>query len=155
LPDQQPGTASTALSSPATSSGPFPGDASASCAFTYSARTLAERAFAFDGTVTSIGPARTNRGGAESGYVSVTFTVHEWFRGGSGPTVSVDMNPPTELTGTVVDEWGPSYGVGTRLLVSGMPRWGGAPLDDAVAWTCGFTRYYDEADASTWRIAFK
>jgi len=34
----------------------------------------------------------------------------------------------------------PSYGVGSRLLVSGEPRWGGGALTNAIAWGCGFTQ---------------
>jgi hypothetical protein len=104
--------------------------------------------------VAEIGPGGSEDLGAGLGYVAVTFTVHEWFHGGSGGTVTVDMWPPAEgpETTQVPDgEWGSPYAVGTRLLVSGEPRWGGEPLGQAVAWTCGFTRYYDEATATQWR----
>jgi hypothetical protein len=36
---------------------------------------------------------------------------------------------------------------GQRLLVSGEPRWGGEPLDDAIAWECGFTTSFTDAAA--------
>lgn len=62
------------------------------------------------------------------------------------------MNPPHP--DSTVDWSGPSYGLGTRLLVSGEPRWGGGALTDAMAWGCGFTRYYDKATADNWRAAF-
>lgn len=59
------------------------------------------------------------------------------------------MESPTSEDGP------PSYGVGTRLLVSGEPRWGGTdPLRDAFAWGCGFTRYYDAQAATDWTDAF-
>jgi hypothetical protein len=124
----------------------------ASCVASYSTDTLAAQAFAFDGTVTGLGPARTNRSGRGSlPLVSAAFAVHEWFHGGSGATVSVDMTAPD----AVMPETGvPSYAVGSRLLVSGMPRWGGAALDDPIAWGCGFTRRYDAATATAWRAAF-
>lgn len=57
------------------------------------------------------------------------------------PTVG---NPDSAVT---------AYGVGTRLLVSGGPRWGGPPLRDAIAWGCGFTRYYDPQTAADWAAA--
>ena len=43
---------------------------------------------------------------------------------------------------------------GTRLLVSGEPRWGGDTLDDAIAWPCGFTQPWTEETASEWQTAF-
>jgi hypothetical protein len=134
--------------------GALPGNASASCVEEYSPKAVTGRAFAFDGTVTDINPGRTDRDDSSLDLVGVTFTVNEWFEGGSGATVTVDMNPPdagaeaSSATPTV------AYGVGTRLLVSGEPRWGGAPLADAIAWGCGFTRYHDKGTASRWRSAF-
>ena len=113
--------------------------------------SVAGRAFAFDGTVTAIGPARTDRE-PDSQSVGVRFEVNEWFAGGSPDTVVVDLTQP-DLPG--LDEVPPAYGVGTRLLVSGEPRWGGAPLDDPIAWGCGFTRYYDGATANSWRADFE
>lgn len=43
--------------------------------------------------------------------------------------------------------------VGTRLLVSGEPRWGGEPLEDPLAWTCGFTQPWSEDAAAEWEAA--
>lgn len=59
-----------------------------------------------------------------------------------GSTVVVDLQAPAR-----------SYGLGSRLLVSGEPRWGGTALEDAIAWGCAFTRYYDPATANSWRRA--
>ncbi len=123
-----------------------------SCVESYNPRAAVGLAFAFDGTIRSIGAARTNRAG--KGYldlVAVTFTVNEWFAGGTGASVTVDMTPPNDLS--TVDEGRPSYQIGSRLLVSGEPRWGGEPLDDGIAWGCGFSRYYDPATASSWQAA--
>jgi hypothetical protein len=122
---------------------------STSCIEGYSPAALAERSFAFDGTVTAIGPAGSNRPGVAVPLASVTFRVNQWFRGGSGPTVTVDMDPsPTANSWS--DSAVPAYKVGTRLLVSGEPRWGGAPLDAAIAWGCGFTSSYDPQTAAEW-----
>ncbi len=133
--------------------GPVGDSGLTSCAFEYSPRTLADRAFAFDGTAVSVGPARTERPGNGGGYVGTTFEVHEWFAGGSGTTVTIDMAPPADARSDENSEYAPGYALGDRLLVSGEHRWGGATMDDAIAWTCGFTRYYDEATADLWRSA--
>jgi len=125
-----------------------------SCVEGYSTATLAGRSFAFDGTVTALGPARTNRAGAALPLAGVTFHVNDWFTGGSGDSVTVDLTAPTKgRSGNSTDEAVSSYGVGTRLLVSGEPRWGGAPLDNAIAWGCGFTRYYEAQTAAAWAAA--
>jgi hypothetical protein len=123
---------------------------SSSCVEGYSPATVRDRTFAFDGTVTAIGVSRTNRPGAALPLVAATFSVNRWFRGGSGPTVTVDIERP----GSGEDP-APAVEVGTRLLVSGEPRWGGAPLNDAIAWSCGFTRPYDNTTADTWRAVFR
>lgn len=131
-------------------SGPLTSSAVTSCVEQYSPRTVAELGFAFDGTVTAIGRGVTDRpGSGQLGYAGVTFEVDEWFAGGDTATVTVDMARPT--TESADGESLPSYEVGTRLLVSGQPRWGGAPLDDPIAWGCGFTRYYDAETADRWR----
>jgi hypothetical protein len=118
----------------------------------YSPAGVAGRGFAFDGTVEQIGPGQSDRAGAgRLGYAGVTFAVHEWFVGGSADSVTVDMPPPSEQV--TLDESPPSYQVGDRLLVSGEPRWGGAPLEDAIAWGCGFTRTYDAGIAKEWLAA--
>jgi len=114
-----------------------PDDAVASCAFGFSAETLGDRAFAFDGTVVATRAEQDPRAPSpESDMNRVEFEVHEWFAGGEEPTakiwVAADLVP------------------GDRLLASGEPRWGGVPLEDAIAWLgCGgFTvPYSDEKDA--------
>jgi hypothetical protein len=122
-----------------------------SCVETYSPQTLARRAFAFDGTVVSIGePSSTGHEVADP-YVPVTFAVTHWFRGGQGDRVTVAMFPPDAVTS--VDN--ATYAAGSRLLVSGEARFGGAPLDDPIAWACGFTRWYSPADAQTWEQALR
>ncbi|MEU8231035.1 hypothetical protein AB0C12_15685 [Actinoplanes sp. NPDC048967] len=152
-----PPTERTAALPPATSAAPqrtgaIPDEANGSCAFSYSPREVARRAFTFDGTVTAIGPGRSDRPDSVLAHVGVTFTVNEWFTGGSGRTVTVDMSPP--FGGRVTMGYGPpTYGIGTRLLVSGEHRWGGKTMADAIAWGCQFTRYYDPATADSWREA--
>lgn len=132
--------------------GAVPDSGMASCVESYDAgNSVTGRAFAFDGTVAAIGPAATDREGLDSGLAGVRFEVNEWFDGGSADTVVVDLTKPDQ---SGLEEFPPAYGVGTRLLVSGEPRWGGAPLDDPIAWGCGFTRYYDEATADSWRADF-
>ena len=127
-------------------------EARASCVETYTPGAVAGRGFAFDGTVVRVGTGQTDRAGTgQLNYAGVTFAVSEWFVGGSAASVIVDMPPPGEHTATV--ELPPSYQIGSRLLVSGEPRWGGAPLEDAIAWGCGFTRSYDADTAAEWLAA--
>ena len=125
----------------------------ASCVEGYSTETLRNRAFAFDGTIVSIGPAGTNK--PDKGQLptaSVRFRVNEWFKGGSEDTAIVDLMSP----GGIAGEDTPLYEEGTRLLVSGEPRWGGQPLDDAIAWSCGgFTSYYEAEVSDEWRAALR
>jgi hypothetical protein len=73
------------------------------------------------------------------------------FSGGRGSTVTVDL-PPSRTGLAEASEVGPRYAPGSRLLVSGESRWGGAPLTDPIAYTCGFTRPYDST-ATSWRQA--
>ncbi len=134
--------------------GPLPGGEAVSCVESYSPAALNSSDFAFDGVALTIGPSVSDRGdGGDLGLPGVRFEVLEWFSGGSAETVTVDMQ--TLADGAAASPNGePAYEVGSRLLVSGASRWGGAPLDAPIAWGCGFSRYYDEQTASTWRDAF-
>ena len=134
--------------------GPLSAAGAVRCVEQYSPATVVNRAFAFDGVVTDIGSGESNR--PDRGHlelVGVTFAVREWFSGGSGSTVTIDMESPVQEAPRL-PEGVPSYAVASRLLVSGEPRWGGPPLEDAIAWGCGFTRYYDPVTAALWRQAF-
>lgn len=126
--------------------------ARASCSEGYNVKTIDSRDFAFDGTITNIGPGGTNK--PDKGTLAtaaVTFQVNEWFKGGTSTSLTVDLMSPTN---NIVEDETPAYEQGTRLLVSGEPRWGGEPLTDAIAWSCGgFTRYYEAAVADEWRQA--
>jgi hypothetical protein len=137
---------------------PLGGGGAASCAFGYSPAMVAQRAeFAFDGTVIAVGASISNHGGAGDlpWLAGVTLRVNAWFKGGTAATVVVDLPAPLAADVGLEDVVAPQYGVGTRLLVSGAPRWGGAdPLASAIAWGCGgFTRYYSPADAVRWAAA--
>ncbi len=120
---------------------------SASCAQRYAVDAIAERDFAFDGTVTSIGSEPN-----ATGYVRVRFEVHRLWAGERSETRSVWMLPPRGTTSVSALE-DSSYDEGSRLLVSGeydSPRSG---PKTALAWSCGFSRLYDEATAATWAAA--
>jgi hypothetical protein len=135
---------------------PF-GGSSPSCVAAYSLQSLQARAFAFDGTVSDLEPARSRRGAHPGPQVDlyVRFRVREWFRGGGAPYETVAMFAPAATQrGGLESPQGSSYGAGSRLLVSGEPRWGGKALKDQVAWGCGFTRYFDHKTAAAWRHAF-
>ena len=99
-----------------------------------------------------MGSPSSTRGGSDLDLTGVTFEVREWFSGGNQPTVTIDMPAPVEGS-RGLSEGGPSYAIGSRLLVSGEPRWGGAALADGIAWGCDFTRYYDTATANAWARA--
>jgi hypothetical protein len=133
-------------------SGPVGDESAVSCVEKYTAEAVVGRGFALAGTVESIGPGTTNR--PDNGRMSlsaVTFDVQEWFKGGSGDTVTIDMSPPSR--GLRISEAPSSYEEGTRLLVSGESRWGEGIFEDGLAWGCGFTRYYEAETASAWRAA--
>lgn len=153
---QPPPTASNPTqTSEQTQASPQQGDAfgtgvEASCPEQYSPQTLAGRALAFDGTVLSIAERPSATEGADP-YVPVTFAVTRWFRGGHGDRVTVAMFPPEAHTSV----GNSSYRIGSRLLVSGADRWGNAQLSDPIAWPCGFTRWYTQADANVWEQAFR
>lgn len=107
-----------------------PGTNIGSCVETYSAETLANRDFAFDGTVTGIDGD------------SVTFAVNEAFGGDLGDSITLEA---AGMTGTsVTSAGGPSLAQGQRYLVAG---------DDQFVWACGFTQPYDEAVAAEWAEA--
>lgn len=115
--------------------------ASEGCVSEYSAETLRKRAFAFDGTVVDVGTEKDPRAPEEDVVTGrAHFEVHEWFAGGTGEAVTVWMQRPVEE--------------GDRLLVAGEPRWGGAPLEEAIAWECGFTAAYSDARSREWSAAF-
>lgn len=125
------------------------------CVERYDTETIVNRAFAFDGTVAEIADGSADP--RSYGSVDVTFDVHEWFQGGGPDRVVVEMNSPVGER-SVGDEAGGYYGYyrsGDRLLVSGQPRWGGEPLDFAIAWYCGFTRTHDEETTTAWRNALR
>ncbi|GAA1178908.1 hypothetical protein GCM10009584_20720 [Ornithinimicrobium humiphilum] len=123
------------------------GGGSGACVEFYSPDALRSRAFAFDGTVVRVGPSVSDRGDAgDLGMPGVTFAVNEWFLGGASEEITVDMQGLGE-TG----EGDLLIREGSRLLLSGEPRWGGGPLDQPVAWGCGFSRLYDEDTAASWR----
>ena len=133
--------------------GPLPDGGAASCVESYSRTAVAGRAFAFDGVVVDIGRSVSDGGdGANLGLPGVTFEVREWFSGGRSERVTVDMQSP-QIDAAASSEAGDAYGIGSRLLVSGEARWGGAPLDAPIGWSCGFSRYYDQPTADAWRNA--
>jgi hypothetical protein len=128
----------------------------ASCAYGYSPGLIAKKAdFAFDGTVVSIGEPLPQPPGVpqQSGYAGVTLRVNEWFKGDTGEDTIV-LNAPAPGWSSIDGFGSPSeYAPGTRLLVSGVIADAGAPV--AYAWFgCGgFTRYYGNAVADSWRSA--
>ena len=78
----------------------------------------------------------------------VLLTVNEWYRGGTGSELSVALTNPYQRGGQ--EDPHPIYGIGTRLLLSGARSESGL-----VAWSCGFTRYYDAKTATEWSSVFR
>ena len=115
-----------------------------SCVELMTTETVAGRSFAFDGTVLAVSPAVEVDLDADPngmpGYPVAEFEVREWFAGGGGDTVAVKMQRE------VVP--------GQRLLVSGESLFGEDPLDDPIAWECGFTVEHSDSTAATWEAAW-
>ncbi len=116
--------------SPAAPTGPsLPlGDGMAMCLDAASAGTIADRDFAFDGTVTAIGEEER-----------VTFAVNRAFVGDLGGETTVVAGGMA--AGNLNSNGGPGMEVGGRYLVSG---------DENFAWSCGFTQTYSDALAAEW-----
>lgn len=106
-----------------------------SCVETYSLETLAERDYAFDGTITSIEPVAADEGD------KITFDVEAWFHGGDEATAE-----RKGTAGGMTSAGGEVRKVGDRLLVAG---------DDDFVWDCGFTQPYSASVAADWRTAFE
>jgi hypothetical protein len=107
-----------------------------SCAFEFGPETLAERQFAFDGTVAQIREPE-----AMDAPYEVDFEVTRWFHGGDGSTVTVrtyDVSG-TSLAGDLGLE------PGERILASG---------DEDFLWGCGFSMPYTEQDAGVFEDVF-
>lgn len=117
------------------------GGGAASCAFSYSPETLAERDHAFDGVVLSVEEGVLGPGSIP--YPEITFEVGESFNDADSGTVKLLGSG----LGSGLDSstQGPAIEVGGRYLVAG---------DAEFAWGCGFTRPYSDAAADVWRAAF-
>jgi hypothetical protein len=131
------------------------GTSAASCVETYSPKALRHRAFAFDGTAIAVEDRRDLRlPPGEDRVPWVTFEVNRWYLGGDAPQVGVWMEGVSTSRSTGSQDAFPVE-PGARLLVAGEPRWGGSPLDDPIAWWCGFTRRWTAAAAAEWDLAFE
>ena len=134
-PTTSPPIAPSFTAAPTSSSGTgpiSPGGGMASCVELYDLETLAQREFAFDGTVTAIN-------GEEA-----TFTLNTVFRGSAGSTVTLVA---TGMTGGAITSAGDvQLTLGGRYLVAG---------EEHFAWACGFTQPYDPSVAADWAAALK
>jgi len=143
--DEQAAPSTSSASTPR--SGPLPTTIETSCVRSYDEAGLRAQAFALDATVDSI-----RRHGKQ-----VDLHVTEWFRGGSGETLTVrgvgaigGLGDSGADGDGLASESGPAYAVGTRLLVSGQYADDGSLL----VWSCGYTRYWTRTDLAGWRAAF-
>jgi len=112
---------------PDTSGAVEPDTGLTSCVETYDLATLANREYAFAGTVTSVEGDQA------------TFAVDEWYRGDG--SAEVTLGGAAGLGGVTSAGEPVDLAPGTRLLVAG---------DGGFAWSCGFTQPYDEAVARQW-----
>ncbi|MGH2636968.1 MAG: hypothetical protein ACRDHU_12595 [Actinomycetota bacterium] len=112
------------------------GNGLGSCAFEFSVDTLAEREFAFEGTVTEIREPE-----AMDAPYQVDFEVARWFTGGETTNVTLgtyDVSG-TSLAGDL------GLAVGDHVLASG---------DDEFLWGCGFSMTYSDDSADVFEQAF-
>ncbi|MGZ5291620.1 MAG: hypothetical protein ACXWEH_04755 [Actinomycetota bacterium] len=112
------------------------GNGLGSCAFEFGVETLAERSFAFDGTVVEIRDPE-----AMDAPYDVDFEVSRWFHGGDGATVTVrtyDVSG-TSLAGDL------GLAAGDRVLAAG---------DDDFLWGCGFSMPYSPDAEALFEQAF-
>jgi hypothetical protein len=98
----------------------------------YSLENLKKRTYAFDGTIKSIEPDPAD------GPDKITFTVGQWFKGGSGAE-AVRQAYGFQV---VTSAGGSPHETGQHLLVAG---------DDEFVWECGFTQAYDAGVAADWK----
>lgn len=120
-------------------------EAAMSCVERFTPTSLAQRDFAFDGTIAEVrlpGQMSTDDPAETVPTTLVTFTVHEWFEGGSSSSVTLQTYAQP---GMVSSDESPDMGVGARLLVAG---------DGDFVWGCGFTQPYSAAAAETYADAF-
>ena len=136
----------TSTPTPSARAGALPTTVDEKCVRSYDAAGLRAQAFALDATVDSI-----RRHGKQVG-----LHVTEWFRGGSGDTLTVPgrsaiggLGDP-DAPGSDHDEQGAAYAVGTRLLISGQYADDGGLL----VWHCGYTRYWTRDDDASWREVY-
>lgn len=111
-----------------------PGTGIGSCVETYGPEALANREFAFDGTVERIEGD------------SVTFRIIEEFAGDGAAGGIVTLSAPGMSGTSITTAGGPTLSVGERYLVAG---------DDQFVWACGFTQPYDDAVAAEWAEAMR
>jgi hypothetical protein len=105
------------------------GGGAAGICLAYSVEELANRDFAFDGTVTAIDGDQA------------TFTVNESFIGDLASSVTLTAPVSSE---DISFEGDTELVQGERYLVSG---------DDGIVWGCGFTQPYSDTLAAEWASA--
>ncbi|GAA3568618.1 hypothetical protein [Kribbella ginsengisoli] len=139
---------------PAVPTGPTPsyrGGGAESCVAAPEGEWLRKQAFAFDGTVLAIEePSAGHSLFIRRGYTMVTFKVNHWYKAGTADQVRVLVPGPVDPQWAKnMSEAGLYFEVGSRLLVSGQLLGG-----EQAAWSCGFSRPYDEGTARKWAGTF-
>jgi hypothetical protein len=116
------------------------------CAVKYSLVTLADRSWAFDGTIVAFGKDGVVSGGGDR---VATFRVLRWYRGGSASETTVRFTFPTENLDSAEAR---DAKVGERFLVAGSYSVGSFS-SYPVAFGCGFTQRWTEYVAQQWATA--
>lgn len=111
-----------------------------SCVERYSAETLSNRDYAFEGVVAAVDPPANpeamDAGGATT---TVVFDIRRWFWGGTGDQTSLRTYATPPVPTEALDA-----SIGARLLVSG---------DEDFLWSCGFTKPFSDDAAGEFAAA--
>jgi hypothetical protein len=126
-------------SSPAPSAGWLFKEGTARCVEAVAEKTLARRSWAFDGTIERVIVPSDPEDQAPT---EVVFTVHRWFKGGSGAKATVKTYSRPDAVGS---DGGPDPSIGARILASGV---------DVYLWSCGFSMPYSDENAQMFTRVF-
>jgi hypothetical protein len=111
-----------------------------SCVERYSAETLPNRDFAFEGVIAAVDPPANPEGtDPDGGTTAVVFDIRRWYWGGTGDQASLRTYAAPPVSTEALDA-----SIGAHLLVSG---------DEDFLWSCGFTKLFSEGAAGEFEAA--
>jgi hypothetical protein len=109
------------------------------CVEQYSADTLPNRDYAFEGVVAAVDPPANSDPDPGGSATTVTFDVQRWFWGGTEDRVSLKTYAVPPVSTEAVEA-----SIGAHVLVSG---------DAEFFWSCGFTKPFSEGAAGEFEAA--